>query len=357
MIKPISVFYEGQDDLIEVLATSIASVCYNTKSFINFYILDCGICELNKKLLETLKHKFDNFTIEYIPMDLKKFSQLKGYTEKNYVDCYSRLLIPELKPELDKAIYLDVDIILMDDIKKLWDEDLKGYELGACADLGYQKFIQTRCVEQLGISKEQIYLNAGVLLLDIKQWKKNRVSDQLFKIAEKYKAEIVYVCEDILNLYYNHNKYKLLPLRYNLHQLENFIHDVCAPNITDDYVNEEWKKIVVLHLSPAKPWRIGEYRNEDLKYFSCFWFFSKMTPFYEGLALRFNNNSNKTMLGVTLGTLHGLYSDLQKKVSDKCTKEKIKLFNFLPLLTVKHKNKTTKYKLFGFIPFCKKKGK
>lgn len=117
MIKPISVFYEGQDDLIEILATSIASVCYNTKSFINFYILDCGICELNKKLLETLKHKFDNFTIEYIPMDLKKFSQLKGYTEKNYVDCYSRLLIPELKPELDKAIYLDVDIILMDDIK------------------------------------------------------------------------------------------------------------------------------------------------------------------------------------------------------------------------------------------------
>lgn len=110
--------------------------------------------------------------------------------------------------------------------------------------MGYQKFIQTRCVEQLGISKEQIYLNAGVLLLDIKQWKKNRVSDQLFKIAEKYKAEIVYVCEDILNLYYNHNKYKLLPLRYNLHQLENFIQDVCAPNITDDYVNEEWKKLL-----------------------------------------------------------------------------------------------------------------
>ena len=27
----IAVFYEGQDDLIDILAVSMASVCYNTK--------------------------------------------------------------------------------------------------------------------------------------------------------------------------------------------------------------------------------------------------------------------------------------------------------------------------------------
>ena len=52
MQNHIPVFYEGQDDLVEVLATSIASVCYNTQSFIDFYILDCGLHEANKKLLE-----------------------------------------------------------------------------------------------------------------------------------------------------------------------------------------------------------------------------------------------------------------------------------------------------------------
>ena len=34
----IPVCYEGQDDLIDILATSICSICYNTKSFIDFYI-------------------------------------------------------------------------------------------------------------------------------------------------------------------------------------------------------------------------------------------------------------------------------------------------------------------------------
>ena len=39
----IPVFFEGQNDLIYILGTAMASICYNTESFIDFYILDCGI--------------------------------------------------------------------------------------------------------------------------------------------------------------------------------------------------------------------------------------------------------------------------------------------------------------------------
>lgn len=37
MTLNIPIFYEGNDDLIEILATSMCSICYNTESFINFY--------------------------------------------------------------------------------------------------------------------------------------------------------------------------------------------------------------------------------------------------------------------------------------------------------------------------------
>ena len=53
----VSVFYEGQDDLADILAVSICSVCYNTEKFVNFYILDCGICAFNKN---SEKGKFVN---------------------------------------------------------------------------------------------------------------------------------------------------------------------------------------------------------------------------------------------------------------------------------------------------------
>ena len=121
----ISIFYEGQDDLVEILATSICSICYNTKSFVDFFILDCGISSFNKKIINSLKDKFDNFSIEYIPVDLKQFEGLKGWPAgSNFLDCYSRLLIPELKKDINKAIYLDSDLIALDDICKLWNEDI-----------------------------------------------------------------------------------------------------------------------------------------------------------------------------------------------------------------------------------------
>lgn len=78
----IPVFYEGQDDLVDILATSMASVCYNTKSFIDFYILDCGICDFNKKLLENMNEKFNNFSIKFIPIDLTQFAGLRGWGQE-----------------------------------------------------------------------------------------------------------------------------------------------------------------------------------------------------------------------------------------------------------------------------------
>ena len=81
-----------------------------------------------------------------------------------------------------------------------------------------------------------------------------------------------------------------------------------------------------------------------------------MTPFFDGLVLKFNHNSNKTMLGVTLGTLHGLYSSLQKE-QNNYREQKIHLFNLIPFINIKRKKRTTKYKLFGFIPLFKKREK
>ena len=103
----ISVFFETNDKLVDTTAVAMSSILYNTQSFIDFYILDCGICPFNKKQLETFKSRFQNFSLEFIPIDLRRFDGMKGWPPPKYqfLDCYARLLIPELKPELNRAIY------------------------------------------------------------------------------------------------------------------------------------------------------------------------------------------------------------------------------------------------------------
>jgi lipopolysaccharide biosynthesis glycosyltransferase len=323
----IPVFFEGQDDLIGPLAVSIESICYNTQSQVDFYILDCGVNCLNKKLLRKIIEKYENTTIEFIPIDLKQFKGLKGYTAGNFIDCYSRLLIPELKPEFDKVIYLDNDTMTLSDIRLLWEQDLNGYEIAACPDIGYNLCHQTRCMK-FGIPQDQIFLNAGVLIIDCAAWRKNNVGQKLLELAVKIKDHLLLIQEDLLNLYYKNNNYKRLDLRFNMRQNENEIQFVCAPDITNEYIETERKNTVIQHFTPKKPWLHQNILNEE-----DFWFFAMRTPFGKGLEIKLQNSM----------------------FIPPFNKKKYSLFGFLPLLTVKKKNKTTRYKLFGFLPIMKKK--
>ena len=331
----IPVFYEGQDDLIDVLATSMASVCYNTSFFIDFYILDCGICKFNKKLLETMKEKFNNFSIEFIPVDLKQFEGLKGWGEENkHIDCYSRLLISNLKPNIDKCIYLDSDTIALDDIKLLWDIDVENYFYAAALELGCTKSIQDNLVNNLKLSKEHKYHNAGVLVLNLKKWRENNIEEKVTKLAKEYNNFFLNIHEDLFAFAFGSNNYKKLDLRFNMTDRINRIKDVNVPEITNKYIENEWKNIVIQHLTPTKPWK--EIISENgciIKNLNAFWFYAKKTPFYEGLAKKYD-----------------YYTELLiNKIKNINQKKEIKLFGFIPFITVVQKGIKVRYKLFNFI--------
>ena len=133
-LNRIPVFYACDNKYAPIAATSMASLLFNTDSFVEFYILDCNLTQKNRKKLEMLNEKFSNFSIEFIPVDANaKF----GYIQlRNYLTtaCFARLLIPDLKPDLGKIIYLDCDTIVMGDIVDLYDQDLNGFAIGAVPD-------------------------------------------------------------------------------------------------------------------------------------------------------------------------------------------------------------------------------
>lgn len=339
--KHIPIFYEGQDDLVDILATSMVSICYNTKSFIDFYILDCGLCDFNKRQLESLKEKFNNFSIEFIPVDLSPFKGLRGWgPNMDSIDVYARLLIPDLKPELKKVIYMDTDIIALNDIQTLYNIDLGDFPYAATPELGCDKVIYDNCINNLGIDPKHIYPSAGMLVLNLEQIKSSK---KLVKVCQDYNDKLLVYNEEIFSIAFGCNNYKRLDLRFNMADRKNLIKDINAPDITDSYLKEEWKHIVLQHLTPTKPWKYLRSENGwPIKNIWAFWKFATMTPFYEGMQNRYlwyamEQTSNNT-------------SNISKS-------KKVKLFNFIPFLTIKQKKNKKTYKLFGLIPLFKVKEK
>ncbi len=332
----IPVFYEGQDDLVDILATSMASVCYNTKSFIEFYILDCGICDFNKKLLENMNEKFNNFSIKFIPINLTQFAGLRGWGSGNFVDCYSRLLIPDLKLNYDKVIYLDTDMIALDDIKKLYDIELEDYPYAATPELGCNDYIFNNCINNLGIDKKHIYPSAGMLVLNLKKIKS---SEKLIKICREYNDKLIVFNEEIFSIAFGCNNYKKLDLRFNMADRISNIKNVNAPEITDEYVENEFKHIVLQHLTPTKPWKFLYSENRrPLRNIWAFWHFAKMTPFYEGMQNRYLWFMTENIVYNTMNTVRYKSQNI------------VKLFGFIPMLSVHCKGNKRKYKLFNLIP-------
>lgn len=82
---------------------------------------------------------------------------------------YYRLFIPKLYPELDKALYLDCDLVACADVGELYDVALGGDLVGAAADGFVQSVSRLHgyVTGRVGVAAPTDYFNAGVLLMNL----------------------------------------------------------------------------------------------------------------------------------------------------------------------------------------------
>lgn len=266
--EEIPIFMSIGKSIIEPTSTAIASILANTKSYIKFYILmntQDAFTPKDKKKLESLKKDFKNFEINYIDINPEKFDSLSnsivGYIK---IDTYFRFLIPQLVTNIDKAIYLDYDIIALKDISELYNIDLEGKLIGAiCKEKGeYMSPFLKKIISKTGIKNIYSYFNAGVLLLDCKAMRENNITEKLFETTKKWNDKVVFADQDILNIVFE-DKYKELEEKYNEYPYR--IKNTQDVNIIH-YVTEE------------KPWLV------DCPNHWIFWEYAKKySPYYNEL--------------------------------------------------------------------------
>src|SRR5690349_2559637 len=86
---------------------------------------------------------------------------------------YYRLFFPLLVPkEVTRILYLDTDIVVVGDLRELYQTDLGDYPLAAV----YDNYVKT--APQLGIYEEENYFNSGMMLMNIPVWNEQNISQQ-----------------------------------------------------------------------------------------------------------------------------------------------------------------------------------
>ncbi|MCG8532073.1 MAG: glycosyltransferase family 8 protein [Desulfovibrionales bacterium] len=232
----------------------------------------------NRQKIEATCEKYPNSTLQYCNVG-KEFSNTTMQIEHISHVTYYRLLLPELLPQHDVCLYLDVDIIVCDDLTPMFEIDLADNYLGG---VKHPLYAQETMFQDYSIPPES-YVNAGVLLMNLKKMRQDNLQKAfLGLVPKKFKTQD----QDILNITCR-ERITYLDLRYNmmvpLFDLKKSIKAKFMYGTS--YYTAAYNPVIIHYSNKEKPW---DFRN--IVYNNLWDMTYKRTAFYDPERLRNRKN-------------------------------------------------------------------
>ena len=158
---------------------------------------------------------FDNVTVEVMPVDQNNYSGIKLSHRFPLATAYNIIAPKFLLQERDQAIYVDADVVVLDDFGDIWDQELVSPVSGVIdSHVGYIGFPSMwRPWRELGANPKAPYLNTGLLKINLNMWREEKITERCLDLLTSY--ELPCVDQDALNLIIN-GKFSYMHPRYNL---------------------------------------------------------------------------------------------------------------------------------------------
>lgn len=234
-----------------VLMTSIGLT--NPSLDIRYHIVTAGLSKASQEALSRNKGS-ERSSIDYYTIDksfLKNCPVRPG--EHISIATYFRLMLPTILPEnIDKVLYLDGDIICTDSIKELWDMPLDGMAAMAAPDM---RCNDIRILNRLSLNCTDEYVNAGVMLINIKWWRENDIQNRAIRFISENPDVCLFHDQDALNVML-HGHIAQFPIRYNLqeHFLEPLSNQFISRKHFQDLENALKDPCLIHYTGFRKPW-------------------------------------------------------------------------------------------------------
>lgn len=271
-----NILYTTNSKFVGKVAASICSVFENNRDMdtIKIYIIGQELTEEECLKFNTLGEQYNR---EIVIIALDNISQYFKFTfDTNGWNpiVLARLLLDYFLPEdLEKVLYLDGDTINIAPLKELWETDLRKYILGACIEAT----VDSRQLEILNMEGRP-YVNAGVLLINLKAWREKKAGEKIIRYYEKHNGMLFANDQDAINGALQ-GEILFLPPKYNFYNiywyypykfLKKFMGKAYYYN--EAVYKESQKNPAIIHyLGEERPWRAGnkhKFKEDYKKYLS-----------------------------------------------------------------------------------------
>lgn len=184
---------------------------------------------------------------------------------------FQRLLLSKLLPSSPRVVYLDVDLVVLHDIARLFDTELAGAPIAACVDFHMRRHLlrndrmpaniydgtfRDYLTNALHIkdAAQTRYFNSGVLLFDLDTFRARRSSEKARVIVDGYPGKFLNRDQCVFNQLFA-EEMKELDARWNALVPVSRFRLRAAKDADSKLQLAAFNDPFILHFAGHKPWR------------------------------------------------------------------------------------------------------
>ena len=265
-MKSLNIVVASDNHYIILLAALIKSIEANLSKghTITVYIIEDNVSDENKvKLQKSINTNITSLIWKEMNSVIPEGMKLPLDRSSYPLNIYMRLFIPYFIPEeIERVLYLDVDMIVLKDIATLFENDLEKYVIAAVLDPRIITFDNSwggvLNYNELGLAPDTRYFNTGLLIMNTKKWREQSVTEKIIECIDNNKKFANYPDQYGLNVVLANQWLELSPLWNHFSTLPAnetpyLIHFVERKPIYKAYnYSEEFKKIFYSYLKQTE---------------------------------------------------------------------------------------------------------
>jgi lipopolysaccharide biosynthesis glycosyltransferase len=171
----------------EYVAAEVYSIFKHNVAPIKVYLISDSDGEIDtNSMLEYFGEGYETEFINAEELYNKRIPSTMNVSSRFTKYALYRLLLPHMIQD-DKLIHIDADAIITGSIRELWDIDLDDNYMAGRIDIGADAYNLKR---PIGLNENDTYVNAGVLLMNLKKIREDEIMDKwLYEVNNhKYAA-------------------------------------------------------------------------------------------------------------------------------------------------------------------------
>lgn len=170
-------------------------------------------------------------------------------------EMYYRLFAAHYLPQqLDRILYLDPDLVVLNSLRKLYEIDFGDNLFAAASHIESRAFRDLNRL-RLNLPEQTSYINSGVMMMNLKLLR-NESTQEIIDYINEHKNALLLPDQDVLNALYAGRIIELDPMIYNLGDKYLYFKNVKLPR--EERFDLEWVRrntVVVHYYGRNKPWK------------------------------------------------------------------------------------------------------